>query len=441
MSDLVVKGGKRIEGTITPSGNKNAVLPIICATLLTGEVVTIDNVPEITDVQKLLDFMESIGSKVEWKKGEKQLKIQNDNLDEEAAQKGFPLGMFGAVLLLGPLASRFKKVIIKTKVKGCSLGVRPIDPHLVMMEKFGAKIERNHETVVSFSKLEGSRFWPDHQSVTTTENAIMLAVLAKGETVIVNAACEPHVQDLCNFLVGLGADIEGIGSNRLIINGVRSLSGGTFRISSDHHEITTFLALGAMTGGRVEVRDALPEHFPLIVDTFAKLGVSVTYDGDTAIVERNQSFEIEQPFTKNMIPKIEVAPWPYFPVDLLPLMIALSVKSKGQIWFWNKMYYEWGLFWLPELVKLGAKIMMCDQYRVLVIGPNDLKGTKLECPSIIRATVALTMAAMAAEGESYLHDVDTIFRAHPGFFDTLVKLGADLSVVDQADEDNKTVVN
>jgi len=431
MSDLKVVGGSVISGTVTPSGNKNSVLPVMCATILTEEPVTLRNVPEISDVAKLVDFMTNIGSNIEWDKKSGVMTIINDSLDEKAAQEGFPLGMFGAVLLLGPLSARFGKVVIKSQVKGCSLGMRPLDPHFIMMEKFGAKITRNCNTEISFDNPKGSFIWTDHQSVTTTENAIMMAVLAKGVTEFVNAACEPHVQDLCNFLNSLGAKIEGIGSNRLVINGVGKLGGGEFDISSDHHEITTFLALGAMTGGEVRVKKAIPQHFPLIIDTFKKLGVEIEYDGDTAIVRKDQSFEVQKTYENNLMQRIEIAPWPYFPVDLLPLMIALSLKSKGEVWFWNKMYYEWGLFWLPELVKLGAKIMMCDQYRVLMLGPCELKGTIIKCPDIIRATVALVMAAMAAKGESTLQGVDTIFRAHPGFFEQLTKLGGDLEVIDR----------
>jgi UDP-N-acetylglucosamine 1-carboxyvinyltransferase len=430
MSDILVHGGSVLSGTVVPSGNKNSVLPLLCATLLTDQPITLNNVPNIKDVEKLVDFMKSIGSKIDWDQKAETMKVLNDDIDEKAASEDFPLNMFGAALLLGALAGRFRKVSIKTQVKGCSLGMRPLDPHIEVMQKFGAKVTRNGSTDISFSSLKGTLCWTDHQSVTATENAIMIATVAQGTSDLVNAACEPHVQDLCNFLVKMGAKIEGIGSNRLRITGVKSLGGCEFEISSDHHEITTFLALGAMTGGEIRVERAVPHHFPLIVDTFRKLGVVVEYEGDTAIVEKGQSFEIEKPFTENMIQRIEIAPWPYFPVDLMPLMIALSLKAKGEIWFWNKLFYEWGLFWIPELVKLGAKMMLCDQYRLLVLGPAHLKGTTIQCPDIIRATVALVMAAMAAEGDSTLKDVDMIFRAHPDFFEKLKGLGAKVEEVE-----------
>lgn len=430
MSDLIVHGGTILSGTVVPSGNKNSVLPVLCATLLTDQTVTLRNVPTIKDVEKLVDFMKSIGSKIDWDQKSETMKVLNDTIDEKAAGEEFPLNMFGAALLLGALAGRFKKVSIKSQVKGCSLGMRPLDPHIEVMEKFGAQVKRGASTDILFSSLKGTLCWTDHQSVTATENAIMMASVAKGTSDLTNAACEPHVQDLCHFLVKMGAKIEGIGSNRLIITGVESLGGCDFEITSDHHEITTFLALGAMTGGEIRVERAIPQHFPLIVETFRKLGVIVEYEGDTAIVKQGQSFEIEKPFTENMIQRIEIAPWPYFPVDLLPLMISLSVKAKGEIWFWNKIFYEWGLFWIPELVKLGAKMIMCDQFRIMVLGPSRLKGTTIQCPDIIRATVALVMATMAAEGDSRLKNVDSIFRAHPDFFEKLKSIGARVETVE-----------
>lgn len=430
MSDLLVHGGSVISGTVIPSGNKNSVLPIICASILTDKPIMLKNVPDIKDVENLVDFMKNIGSKIEWDKEAGVMRLQNDKIDEKAAREGFPLNMFGAALLLGALCGRFKKVSIKSKIKGCSLGMRPLDPHIEVMKKFGAKVMRDGTIDISFSHLKGTLCWTDHQSVTATENALMIAVMADGTSELVNAACEPHVQDLCGFLVKMGAKIEGIGSNRLLITGVKSLDGCEFEITSDHHEITTFLSLGAMTGGEIHVEKAIPQHFPLIVETFKKLGVKIEYEGDTAIVREGQSFEIEKPFTENLIQRIEVAPWPYFPVDLMPLMIAMSVKAKGEIWFWNKFFYEWGLFWISELVKFGAKMMLCDQYRLLVVGPSKIRGTTIHCPDIIRATVALVMTAMVAEGDSKLLNVDTIFRAHPNFFEKLTALGAQMEVVE-----------
>jgi len=426
MSDLIVKGGNRLEGEITPAGNKNSALPILCATLLTNETITIQNFPDLTDVKKLVDLMISLGSKIDWNKETEVLTVNNSNFKDSFGNEGFPLGMRGAILLLGPLVTRMKEIEVKEEIGGCTLGIREIDPHLEVLEALGAKITHEETLKISIDKLQGNSLWQDYMSVTTTENFIMAAVKAEGVSTMVNAASEPHVQDLCNLLVKMGARIEGIGSCKLIITGVKELHGTDFTISSDHHEITTLLALGAMTGGKITVKNAEPEHFPLIVKSFKRLGVEVKYDGDSAIVERNQKLEIEEPYTSNLLPKIEAAPWPYFPADLMPLVVALAVKSKGSIMFWNKLY-EGGFLWIPEMIKFGAEIIMCDPHRIIVYGDKPLKPASVDSPNIIRATVGLMMVALTIKGESIITNADSIKRAHPHFVENLQKLGADIS--------------
>ncbi len=429
MANLVVRGGNKLEGKITPAGNKNSALPIICATLLTNETVTIKNFPDLTDVNKLVELMISLGSKIDWNKEKKTLTVNNQNFRDSFGKEGFPLGMRGAILLLGPLVTRMKEIEVTEEIGGCSLGIREIDPHLEVLEALGAKIKRGGNLKISIDKLVGNFLWQDYMSVTTTENFIMAAVKAEGVSTMVNAASEPHVQDLCNMLILMGAKIKGIGSCKLIITGVKELHGTEFTISSDHHEITTLLALGAMTGGEIRVNCAEPEHFPLIVKSFRRLGVNIKYEGDTAIVGNSQKLEVEEPYTSNMLPKIEAAPWPYFPADLMPLMVALAVKAKGSIMFWNKLY-EGGFFWIPEMIKFGAEIVMCDPHRIIVYGGKELKPANVDSPNIIRATVALMMLALTIKGESVIKDADTIKRAHPNFVENLQKLGADISWVD-----------
>lgn len=426
MSNLIVRGGNRLSGEITPAGNKNSALPILCATLLTDKPVVINNFPELTDVSKLIELMQSLGSKIDWNKGKQSVRIDNSNFCTTFGESGFPLGMRGAILLLAPLIHRHKQLEVKQDIGGCSLGIRELDPHLEVLRKLGAKIVTNGDILISAKKgLQGDNLWQDYMSVTTTENFAMAACLASGTSVMVNAASEPHVQDLCNFLVQIGAKIEGIGSSTLTVHGVKELKGGEFTISSDHHEITTLLALGAMTGGNVRVTNAIPEHFPLINKTFSKFGVEVKYDMDTAYVESNCKLEVLQPFTKNLLQKVEAAPWPYFPTDLLPLMIALAVRADGNSMFWNKLY-EGGLFWIPEMIKYGAHIVMCDPHRVIVFGGKELKPTTVDAPNIIRATVALLMIALTIDGESVINNADSIKRAHPNFVENLQKLGADI---------------
>jgi UDP-N-acetylglucosamine 1-carboxyvinyltransferase len=266
-------------------------------------------------------------------------------------------------------------------------------------------------------------------SVTTTENFIMAAVKANGASTMVNAASVPHVQDLCNILVSMGAKIDGIGSSKLVITGVEELHGTEFTITSDHHEITTLLALAAMTNGNIRVNNSIKEHFPLINKAFSKFNVDIKYEGDSAIVKDVKKLKIKEPYTRNLLQKLEAAPWPYFPADLMPLMIALAVKSDGNMMFWNKLY-EGGFFWIPEMIKFGAHIVMCDPHRVIVFGDKPLRAASVDAPNIIRATVALLMVALTIKGESVIKNADSIKRAHPNFIENLNKLGADLEWID-----------
>jgi UDP-N-acetylglucosamine 1-carboxyvinyltransferase len=429
MSKLLVRGGNKLNGTVTPAGNKNSALPILCATLLTNETVTLRNFPDLTDVNLLIELMSSMGSNISWDRENNILTINNSDFKENFGDEGFPLGMRGSILLLGPLLSRMKLIEVKEEIGGCSLGIRELDPHLEVFKALGAEISNNHTLKIEVKgNLKGNFLWQDYMSVTTTENFIMAAVKANGESTMVNAASEPHVQDLCNFLTSIGAKIQGIGSSKLSIQGVDELQGTDFTISSDHHEITTLLALGAMTNGDIKVENSVPEHFPLINKAFEKFNVKIEYDGDTAIVKGNQSLKIRQPYTKNLLQKLEAAPWPYFPADLMPLMIALSVKSNGSMMFWNKLY-EGGFFWIPEMIKFGAHIVMCDPHRVIVYGEKPLRSANVDAPNIIRATVALMMVALTIDGQSTINNADSIKRAHPNFVENLQKLGADLEWV------------
>jgi len=426
MSDLLVKGGNQLRGEVTPAGNKNSALPILCVTLLTNETVTIKNFPDLTDVTKLIELMISMGSKIEWDKEKNILTINNSDFKNNFGNEGFPLGMRGAILLLGPLISRMKSIEVKEEIGGCSLGIRELDPHLEVFEALGAKISNNGTLKIDVKdKLKGGFLWQDYMSVTTTENFVMAAVKADGVSTMVNAASEPHVQDLCNILISMGAKIEGVGSSKLVVTGVEELHGTEFTITSDHHEITTLLALAAMTNGNIKVNNSIKEHFPLINKTFSKFNVNIKYEGDTAIVKDVEKLKIKEPYTKNLLQKLEAAPWPYFPTDLMPLMIALAVKSDGSMMFWNKLY-EGGFFWIPEMIKFGAHIVMCDPHRIIVFGNKPLRAASVDAPNIIRATVALLMVALTIEGESVIKNADTIKRAHPNFIENLNKLGADL---------------
>jgi UDP-N-acetylglucosamine 1-carboxyvinyltransferase len=377
-------------------------------------------------MDKLVAFFREQGSHIEWDKAAGTMRLDHSSFDPRRMRGELPAGMRSSVLLFAPLLHRMKKFTIPANAKGCSLGIRELDPHLEIFEKLGAKIEHNGELTMRLPKqFRGARHWPDYMSVTATENFVMAAALADGESVLINAASEPHVQDLCAVLVAMGAKIDGIGTSKLTVHGVERLRGGEFRIATDYHEVVTFLALGAITGGEVKVKHSLPHHFDLITRAFHKLGVEIEHRGDTAIVRPNQKLVIETPFTTNLLPKIEAAPWPYFPVDLLPCMIALSVRAKGAIQFWNKVY-EGGFTWMPELAKFGAHVVVSDPHRIIVFGDRPLRPTTVDAPYIIRAAVGLYMVAASIPGQSVVRTADTIKRAHPNFVENLRSLGADV---------------
>jgi UDP-N-acetylglucosamine 1-carboxyvinyltransferase len=427
MADLIVNGGKPLSGVITPSGNKNSVLPIFCATLLTDEPVTLKNVPDITDLDKLVAFFRSQGSKIDWNRDTGLMRVDHSTFRSNLVNHELPQDMRSTVLLYPALLQRLRKISIQANTKGCSLGVREIDPHLEILRALGAVINDGDDPLVIAlpNGFTGARHWLDYMSVTVTENFAMAAALAKGKSTLVNAASEPHVQDLCAALVAMGAKIKGLGTSMIEITGVKKLHGATITINSDYHEIVTFLALGAITGGEVTVKKSLPHHFDLITRAFSKLGVVVEHEGDVATVRRNQKLVIETPFTSNLLPKIEAAPWPYFSVDLLPLLIALSTRAEGTIHFWNKVY-ENGFSWMPELAKFGAHVMVSDPHRIVVFGNRPLRPAVVDSPYIIRAAVALAMVAAAIPGRSVVRNAEIIKRAHPRFVENLRSLGAEL---------------
>jgi UDP-N-acetylglucosamine 1-carboxyvinyltransferase len=426
MSDLIVNGGKPLSGTIIPSGNKNSVLPIFCATLLTDEPVTLRNVPDITDLDHLVAFVGANGSRVEWDRATGTMRVDHSGFGRRLPDGELPQDMRSTVLLYPALLSRLSRIAIRSNAKGCSLGVREIDPHLEVLRSLGATVEADDALTIALAgRFRGARHWLEYMSVTVTENFAMAAAIAEGSSVLLNAASEPHVQDLCSALVAMGARIAGIGTSRLEIEGVARLNGATIDIGTDYHEVVTFLALGAITGGSVRVERSVPQHFDLIARSFSKLGVGVTHEGTTAVVTAGQRLKVEPPFTPNLLPKIEAAPWPYFSVDLLPLMIALSTRAEGTIHFWNKVY-ENGFAWIPELAKFGAHVVVSDPHRIIVFGNRPLRPAVVDSPYVIRAAVALTMVAASIPGRSVVRNAEIIKRAHPRFVENLRSLGAEL---------------
>ena len=425
MSHLIVHGGVPLHGRVRPSANKNAVLPVLCATLMAGEPVQLHGVPDITDVRKLLDFFASIGSRIERDGARGSVRLDHREAWFDPRSHRLPDAMRSSVLLVPGLLARFGSVWIAGDVQGCSLGVREIDPHVEVFECFGAHVARDAQAVRvrANGALRGTRHWFDYASVTTTENFLLCAVLARGESELTNAACEPHVQELCEVLRRMGAHIEGCGTSRLRVMGVERLGGASYTFAEDFHEIATFLALGAITGGEVAVKNAAPEQFPLLDRSFAKLGAELVHEEGWTRLAPGTALRVREPFTPNLLPKIEAAPWPYVPVDLLPIFIALGVRAEGSMLFWNKVY-DGALGWTSELSKFGAQVFAADPHRVVTFGGRPLAPAQVESPYIIRVAIALLMVAASIPGRSVIHHAAPIRRAHPRFVENLRELGA-----------------
>ncbi|RDI00441.1 UDP-N-acetylglucosamine 1-carboxyvinyltransferase [Caldimonas thermodepolymerans] len=425
MSHLIVHGGTPLVGKVVPSANKNAVLPVLCATLLTREPVRLRRVPEITDVKKILDAFRAWGSSVQVDFARGTLEVRHRHTLFDAARHRLPEAMRSSVLLVAPLLARFGVARIENDVQGCTLGVREIDPHVEVFERFGARVERGDDALVlrCDAPLTATDHWLDYASVTTTENFVMCAALAAGTSTLTNAASEPHVQEFCRFMQVLGARIEGLGTSRLRITGVDALGGGEFTFTEDFHEVVTFLALGAITGGDVRVKNSAPEQFPLIDRTFAKFGVQVMHEDGWSRARVDGRLQVREPFTSHMLQKVEAAPWPYLPVDLLPIFIALGVRAQGSMMFWNKVY-DGALGWTSELSKFGAHAFLSDPHRLVTFGGKPLVPAEVDSPYIIRVAIALLMVAASIEGRSVIRHAAPIRRAHPRFVENLCQLGA-----------------
>jgi len=427
MSNLIVHGGAALRGEITPSANKNAVLPILCATLLTDQPLRLIGVPDITDVKKILDIFRMLGSDVAMDFSSGVLALHHRATHFDPTTHRLPEEMRSSIMLVPPLLARFGVARLENDVKGCTLGVREIDPHVEVLERFGAHIERTPDSLIVRAdvRMAANHHWLDYASVTTTENFVLCAASAHGTSTLVNAASEPHVQEFCRFMAMLGVPIDGIGTSRLSIEGGQRLGGGEFRFSEDFHEITTFLALGAITGGEIAVRNTAPEQFPLIDRTFAKFGVQVVHRDGWSHALREGPLRVRRPFTQNILTKVEAAPWPYLPVDLLPIFIALGVKAEGSAMFWNKVY-DGAMGWSVELSKFGAHVFLSDPHRLITFGGLPLTPATVESPYIIRVAIALLMVAASIEGRSVITNALPIRRAHPHFVENLRSVGANV---------------
>ncbi len=426
MSHLIVHGGRPLRGHIVPSANKNAVLPVLCASLLTNEPVVLHRVPDITDVRKLLGFFRALGSSVNMDLASGTLKLTHGSrLDASAAR--LPAGMRSSIMLMPALLHRFGRVRLEDDVTGCTLGVRELDPHIDVLRAFGAEVDAQPGvlTIRALRPFAAIKHWLDYASVTTTENFLLCAALTHGRSQLTNAACEPHVQELCVFLGLMGARIHGAGSSQLQVDGVDALGGAEYTFADDFHEVATFLALSAITGGDVVVQNGASAQFPLLDRSFAKFGVELEHHNGSSRAHVRGPLKMRPTLTSNVLQKVEAAPWPYVPADLLPIFIALGVRAEGSVMFWNKVY-EGALGWSSELGKFGAHAVLCDPHRLIVYGGKPLVPARVESPYIIRVAIALFMLAASIEGRSTILNALPIRRAHPGFVDNLNALGADV---------------
>jgi UDP-N-acetylglucosamine 1-carboxyvinyltransferase len=425
MTNLIVHGGAPLNGRVVPSANKNAVLPVLCATLLTSEPLRLKRVPDITDVRKILDIFRNLGSEVAWDREAGVLDLHHRATAFDPTQHRLPEEMRSSIMLVPGLLARFGIARLEDNVKGCTLGVREIDPHVEVFCRFGAAVVRDEGclTVHRSGRLTPCDHWLDYASVTTTENFVLCAAAADGVSALTNAASEPHVQEFCRFMRMIGVRIEGIGTSHLTVQGGATLGGGEFTFDEDFHEIATFLALGAITGGDIAVRNGAPATFPLIDRTFAKFGVAIEHADGWSRARRDGPLKVQVPFTANVLTKVEAAPWPYVPVDLLPIFIALGVRAQGNAMFWNKVY-DGALGWTGELAKFGAHVFQSDPHRVVTFGGGPLTPAVVESPYIIRVAIALLMVAASIEGRSEIRNALPIRRAHPRFVENLRSLGA-----------------
>lgn len=427
MEKFVIQGGRPLSGEIVPAGNKNAALPILAACLLTEEEVVVSNVPLIHDVEAMLDLLEGLGVRVDREPAGHTIRLQASALTGTAPETEIAARIRASVLLAGPLLARCGEVHMPPP-GGDTIGRRRLDPHLDAFSDLGAEIDANRMMTVMAPAggLRPSRIFMDEPSVMGTENALLAAALTPGPTTILNAACEPHVQDLARLLVSMGAEIEGIGSNVMTIHGRDRLGGAEHRVGPDHIEIGSFVALAAATGGELRIRGVEGDDLHNIRRQFRRLGLQCMVEGRDMLVPPEQRLRIRDDVGDQMA-KIEDGPWPAFPADLTSIALALATQAEGTILIFEKMF-ENRLFFTDKLVAMGARITLCDPHRAIVSGPSRLHGERLESPDI-RAGMAMLIAALAAEGTSEIGNIRQIDRGYERIDERLRELGAQIARV------------
>jgi UDP-N-acetylglucosamine 1-carboxyvinyltransferase len=420
---FVIEGGHPLSGRVRASGNKNGALPILAACLLTDEEVTLTNVPRIRDVETMLGLLSALGADAEWT-GANEVRVHAHDVSHEVDQ-ALASQIRASFLLAGPLLARHGRAVVPPP-GGDVIGRRRLDPHIHAFGELGATLEYNDRYELS-GVLAGAHIHLDEASVMATENAVMAASLTTGRTMISNAASEPHVQDLCRFLLSLGADITGIGSNVLHVNGVEGLRGGAYSVGPEHVEVGSLIGMAAVTGGEITIDGIAPDDLWPILPVLRRFGVEVELGDDWIRVPAGQQLAIVDDFG-GAIPKVEDGPWPAFPADLTSIAVIVATQAKGTVLIFEKMF-ESRLFFVDKLVSMGARIILCDPHRVVITGPSPLYGQRMSSPDI-RAGMAMLIAALCAEGISTIGDAYQIDKGYERIDDRLRALGAHIERVE-----------
>ena len=416
---FVIEGGRPLSGRVRAAGNKNGALPVLAACLLTSEPVVLSNVPRIRDVETMIALISALGAEADWT-GENEVRVHAADVSSHELDAELSSRIRASFLLAGPLLARLGRASVPPP-GGDVIGRRRLDPHIHALAELGAEIDIGERFELRTDGLRGTHIFLDEASVMATENTVMAAVLTPGETVIGNAACEPHIQDLCRFLVTLGARIEGIESNVLRIEGVDALAGGEWRIGPEHIEVGSFVGLAAITGGDVTIDGVEPRDLAAIMPIFGRLGIRVELNGTSLRVPPDQELVIQDDLG-GQIPKIEDGPWPAFPADLTSIAVTVATQARGTVLIFEKMF-ESRLFFVDKLVSMGARIILCDPHRAVVTGPAKLYGQQMSSPDI-RAGMAMLLAALCAEGTSTIGNIGEIDRGYERIDERLRSLGA-----------------
>jgi UDP-N-acetylglucosamine 1-carboxyvinyltransferase len=426
MDRFIIQGGVPLKGTITASGNKNAALKLFPACLLTEEPVILHNVPDIDDVNSMIEIIRRLGVEIERIKPN-SWRVQAKTITSHVVDRELATRIRASIVLAGPLLARLGQLELPPP-GGDVIGKRRVDTHMLALMALGAQFDLNDTFRLSTKGLQGTDILLDEASVTATENAIMAATLAKGTTILRNAASEPHVQDLCRFLNTLGAQIEGIGSNVLTIQGVEQLSGGEFSVGADYLEVGSFIGAAAVTGGRVRIQNASPEHLQMIAQVFNRLGVHWESEGNDVIVPEYQPLKVI-PDLGDRIPEIKAQPWPAFPSDLMSIALVVATQATGTVLF-HEWMYDSRFYFVDKLVYMGARVVLCDPHRCLIQGPSRLQGEieRITSPDI-RAGMALLLAALCAEGTTVIRQIGQIDRGYENVDGKLRELGAKIERV------------